>query len=96
MKTLIGAALVAGALVSVGPAAIGSAAAAPEAKTQARSDTTDLSARRYTRRHHQDGYRPYVRPDQPYYYARPSYYRPYPYSAPVPFWLGIGFGPSWW
>jgi hypothetical protein len=25
------------------------------------------------------------------YYARPVYYRPYPYIAPVPFFLGFGF-----
>jgi hypothetical protein len=96
MKTLIGAALVAGALVSAGPAAIGSATAAPQAKPQAfiHSDATDFSARRYHQRHyHRYGYRPY---DQPYYYARPSYYRPYPYDAPAPFPLGFGFGPSWW
>lgn len=34
----------------------------------------------------------YARHD-PHYYARPVYYRPYPYSVPAPFVLG--FGP-WW
>jgi hypothetical protein len=37
-------------------------------------------------------YRPNYRP---YYYDRPYDYRPYPYQAPVPFFLGFGFGPSW-
>ncbi|MGY8669228.1 hypothetical protein Q3C01_43780 [Bradyrhizobium sp. UFLA05-109] len=32
-------------------------------------------------------------PYEPHYYARPVYYRPYPYSVPAPFVLG--FGP-WW
>jgi hypothetical protein len=29
------------------------------------------------------------RPD-PHYYARPVYYRPYPYGVPAPFVLGFG------
>ena len=32
------------------------------------------------------------RPD-PHYYARPVYYRPYPYGVPAPF--VIGYGPFW-
>lgn len=32
------------------------------------------------------------RPD-PHYYARPVYYRPYPYGVPYPFVLGYG---PWW
>lgn len=99
MKRLIGVAVVAGAFVLAGSAAVNPAAAAPQAKTQASviSDATDFSARRYYRHHYHYGYRPYVRPYyQPYYYARPSYYRPYPYYAPAPFPLGFGFGPSWW
>ncbi len=32
------------------------------------------------------------RPD-PHYYARPVYYRPYPYGVPAPFVLG--YGPFW-
>ena len=97
MKSLIAAAFVAGALVLAGSAAITSAAAAPQAKTQnaGASDATDFSAHRHHRRYHRHygHYRPHYRP---YYYGRPVYYRPYPYSAPAPFTFGIGFGPSWW
>lgn len=32
------------------------------------------------------------RPD-PHYYARPVYYRPYPYTVPAPF--VFGYGPFW-
>jgi hypothetical protein len=99
MKTLIGAAAIAGALVFAGPATINSAAAAsPQAKAQTAgaSGATDFSAQRYYRRYYGYGYRPYVRPYyRPYYYARPSYYRPYPYYAPAPFPFGFGFGPYW-
>jgi hypothetical protein len=97
MKSLIGAAVIAGALAVAGPAAISPAAAAPQAKAQSAgtSDATDFSAHRYVRRHYRhDGYyRPYYRS---YYYDRPVYYRPYPYSVPAPFTFGIGFGPAWW
>jgi hypothetical protein len=97
MKSLIGAAFVASALVVAGPGAIDRAAAAPQAKTQSAgtSDATDFSAHRYVRRHYRHyGYsRPYYRPT---YYSRPVYYRPYPYYAPAPFTFGIGFGPVWW
>jgi hypothetical protein len=101
MKTVIGAAFVAGALVFAGPAAINPAAAAsPQVnkQTAGTSGATDFSAQRYYRRHYGygHGYRPYVRPSyRPYYYARPSYYRPYPYSVPAPFPFGFGFGPYW-
>jgi hypothetical protein len=96
MKTLVGAAVVASALVFAGPAAINSAAAAsPQVKRQTAgtSDATDISAQRYYRRYYGGyGYRPYYRP---YYYARPRYYRPYPYYRPAPFAFGFGFGPYW-
>jgi hypothetical protein len=100
MRTLIGAAIVAGVLAFAGPVAITSAAAAPhmKAQTAASSDATDIGARRYYRRYdHYGHYRPYNR-YQPYpsYYARPHYYRPYPYNAPAPFVFGFGFGPFWW
>ena len=92
MKTLIGAAVVAGVLALAGPAAIGPAAAA-SLKTGVEpldtSKATDLSARRRYRHYYRYGYRPY-------YYARPTYYRPYPYYAPAPFTFGFGFGPWWW
>ena len=94
MKGLIGAAFVAGALAVAGPTAISPVTAAPQAKAQ-RAGTTgaaDFSARRHVRRHYRHhGYsRPY------YYYDRPVYYRPYPYSSPAPFTFGIGFDPVWW
>jgi hypothetical protein len=96
MRSLIGAAFVAGALAVAGPSAISPVAAAPQAKAQGAgtSDATDFSAHRYVRRHyrHSGYYRPY---DRPYYYGRPVYYRPYPYYAPAPFTFGIGFGPFW-
>jgi hypothetical protein len=99
MRTLIGAAVVAGVLAFAGPAAINSAAAASQIKAQiaGSSDATDISARRHYRHYHRYGYYPYNR-YQPYlpYYARPNYYRPYPYYAPAPFPFGLGFGPFWW
>jgi hypothetical protein len=93
MKSLIGAAFVASALVVAVPAAIGPVAAAPQVKAQSAgtSDATDFSARRYVRRYYRHyGY------SRPYYYNRPVYYRPYPYDAPAPFIFGIGFGPVGW
>ena len=97
MRSLIGAALVASALVVAGAAAISPVAAASQAKAQSAgtSDATDFSAHRYVRRYHRhSGYsRPYYRPT---YYDRPVYYRPYPYLSPAPFTFGIGFGPVWW
>jgi hypothetical protein len=88
MKRWMALAMFAGALVLSGPAAIGEASAAAlhaGKRTAAASQATDFSVRRYYRH----GYRPY-------YYARPTYYRPYPYNAPAPFTFGFGFGPFWW
>jgi hypothetical protein len=98
MKTLIGAAVVAGVLALAGPAAIDPAAAASaKAVVHAAnaSKVTDFSARRRYRHYYRYGYRPYY---TPYYYARPTYYRPYPYyaAAPFPFGLSFGIGPWWW
>ena len=110
MRSLISAALVAGALAIAGLGMIGSASAAPQANAQTAgtSGATDFSAQRRYYRHH-GYYRPYYRPYygayyrpyyrpyhyRPYYYARPVYYRPYPYYSPAPFTFGIGFGPFW-
>jgi hypothetical protein len=104
MKTLIGAAVVAGGLALTGLGAIQPAAAAsPKAGVQAidaSKAATDLSARRRYRHHYRDDYGRY---HQPYYLARPTYYRPYPYyyrpypyyaAAPFPF--GVGFSPGVW
>jgi len=95
MKRWIGAAVMAAGLALSGPAATGSATAANSkvglhAAGQHATDAskaTDLSARRRIRHYH-----PYYRA---YYYDRPYDYRPYPNAAPVPFFLGIGFGPRW-
>jgi hypothetical protein len=102
MSNLIGAAVVAGVLAFVGPAAINPAAASQmKAQTAAPSAATDISARRHYRHYHHYGYSGYYplydryRP-YPSYYARPQYYRPYPYYAPAPFVFGFGFGPFWW
>ena len=95
MKTLIGAAVVAGGLALAGLAAIGPAAAAsPKAGVQAidASRATDFSARR---RYH-DGYsRPYDLARPTYVQPYPYYYRPYPYYA-LPFFVGFGPGVSPW
>jgi hypothetical protein len=95
MRTSIAAAVVAVGLALFGPAAIDSAgAAASNAGVHATdvSKASDIGARRHTRHYRHDAYRGY---DRPYYDGRPDYYRPYPYVAPVPFFLGFGFGP-WW
>jgi hypothetical protein len=65
-------------------------AAAAESRTPQQISATDIGARRQHR--HDDSVRRYV-PSEPHYYARPIYYRPYPYGVPAPFVLG--FGP-WW
>jgi len=49
-----------------------------------------FDARRHARA--PDVVRPAVRRD-PRYYARPVYYRPYPYGVPAPF--VFGYGPFW-
>jgi hypothetical protein len=99
MKTLIGAAVIAGvlmlALALAGPAAIDPAmAASPKADARAAdaSKPPDRNARHRYRPHVSYAYRRY---DRPYYYDRPAYYRPYPYGVPVPFFLGFAFGPRW-
>jgi hypothetical protein len=95
MTKWIGAAILALTLMLGGSNAINPAAAAPlpaAVQKPGSMQATDLSARRRYRHYHRYGYRPYY---QPYYYARPNYYRPYPYYAPAPFPFGFGFGP-WW
>jgi hypothetical protein len=92
MKTLIGAAIVAAILAWAGSAAIDPAAAAPSksgASGTAAATSTDPSARKHHRHDRRSAY-------QPHYYGRPDYYRPYPSTAPVPFFLGFGFGPNGW
>ena len=95
MTKWIGAALLAVTLVFGSAVSIVPANAAPlPAAVQGphASDATDFSARRRIRHDRRYAYRAY---EPPYYYDRPTYYRPYPYAVPVPFFLGFGFGP-WW
>ncbi|WP_441233121.1 hypothetical protein [Bradyrhizobium sp. 930_D9_N1_4] len=75
----------------------GLAAALPRAsvaerltKPEASAGVAIFDARRHARSDHVA--RPALRPD-PRYYARPVYYRPYPYGVPAPF--VFGYGP-WW
>jgi len=78
--------------------AVGLGASLPHASLAQRvTKLPDASAGRAVfdgRRHvrYDDSVRYVPRPD-PHYYARPIYYRPYPYGAPAPF--VVGFGPFW-
>jgi hypothetical protein len=69
---------------------VSTAATQGAAKSKASVSATDIGARRHARHH--DAVRRVALPE-PRYYARPVYYRPYPYGVPAPFVLG--FGP-WW
>jgi len=92
MKIRIGVAFVVAALAFSAPAAIAETSTAPQAKAATTSGATDVSARRVFRRY--PSYPTYARyPSYPTYYARPYYYRPYPYSVPAPFFLGFGYLP---
>ncbi|HKU08165.1 MAG TPA: hypothetical protein VJR30_19025 [Bradyrhizobium sp.] len=96
MNAWLGVAFVATALALGTPAAaIAGTKAAPQAKAQTTSDATDFSARRVHRRYPAyPAYPRYARyPAYPAYYARPRYYRPYPYAVPAPFFLGFGYLP---
>lgn len=92
MRMWIGMALVAAGLGIAAPAMAGSAGLVQgKAQAATRSDATDPGARRVHRRHVA---RPSVQP-YPVYYARPVYYRPYPYGVPAPFFLGFAYLPYW-
>ncbi|UPK35913.1 hypothetical protein IVB18_00580 [Bradyrhizobium sp. 186] len=65
-------------------------AAAAKSATKQQTSAMDIGAGRQHRHH--DGARRSI-PYEPHYYARPVYYRPYPYRVPAPF--VFGFGP-WW
>ncbi|MET4391125.1 hypothetical protein ABIB73_006912 [Bradyrhizobium sp. F1.4.3] len=60
------------------------------AKPDASAGVAVFDARRHVR--HDDLARPDTSHD-PHYYARPVYYRPYPYAVPASFVLGYG---PWW
>lgn len=91
MRNWLFAAFVAGVLNVVGPGTIETAIAA-SAKPNSAS-ASDFSVHRHHKRYHRHAVQ--SRPFAPAYYARPIFYRPYPYQTPVPFFLGIGFGPAW-
>jgi hypothetical protein len=95
MTRRIGATLLAIALTFAGSAPLdAAAAAAPQAEVQKPPprQATDLGARRRNPHPARYAYRP---SSQPTYYDRPGDYRPYPYVAPLPFFLGFGFAPRW-
>jgi hypothetical protein len=89
MKVWLGMALVASALAFSAPAAVAGTSTAPRMKAVATSGATDLLARRIFR--DRPAYAGY--PNTPTYFARPYYYRPYPYGVPVPFFLGFAYLP---
>ena len=88
--------------IALAVVAVALAAGFPRASAAPRSSVTRVTipeasagiaafdARRHARA--QDVVRPAVRRD-PRYYARPVYYRPYPYGVPAPF--VFGYGPFW-
>jgi hypothetical protein len=86
MKAWVGMAIAAAIAIGNAPAA-GAATKSMQAKA-ATSATADIRARRIFRDHPA-----YVRSYSPAYFARPYYYAPYPYSVPVPFFLGFGYLP---
>lgn len=107
MRPWIGAAILAGMLVAIAPAAAQASAASMPPTISAGSATpiTEFSSRhrgrahahrqmrRYPHRHHHWGSPRY---DAPRYYARPYYYRPYGIAPFFPFGFGgYGFQPSW-
>jgi len=78
----------------LGVIAVGSTAvnAADAVRSFDARNAGDLAARRHERH-----FGRYVdrSPAPSSYYARPVYYRPYPYAVPLPFFLGFGFAPRW-
>jgi hypothetical protein len=89
MNIRMGVALVASALAFSGPVAVAGTSTTPRAKAAATSGATDLRARGIFR--DRPAYAGY--PNSPTYFARPYYYRPYPYGVPVPFFLGFAYLP---
>lgn len=87
MTRWIGIAVALGLIVALPGVAMPDAAMAATSKASA---ATDAAARRHARHH--DAVRR-VTADEPRYYARPVYYRPYPNGVLAPFVLG--YGPFW-
>jgi hypothetical protein len=78
------------AAVGIFVAAFGSPAAGAAEQAALSANTNNLNAR------HRHDHRYIDRAAyQPQYYGRPTYYRPYPYDLPAPFFLGLAFGPLW-
>lgn len=88
----IGIAVVLGLMVTSPGASVAAPqdVARPKAMSKLATAATDIGARRHARHH--DGVRRLAR-YEPHYYARPVYYRPYPYGMPAPF--VFGYGPFW-
>ena len=88
MNARIGPAIVVGALAWTMMLSVPAASASATTKQQqVYADTVDVTPRRPTR-HVISMRRTLVEP--PHYYARPVYYRPYPYRVPAPFVFGYG------
>lgn len=85
MTRWIGAAVALGLIVASPGVSI--AATQDAAKSKASASARDIGARRHARHH--DAVRQVALPE-PHYYARPVYYRPYPYGVPAPFVFGYG------
>jgi hypothetical protein len=93
--------LVSSARIEPAAAASASASAIPVSQpTRSAANATDISARHRSHQHsYHHGYRHYrygaYSPYYSRYYARPYYYEPDPYYAPLPFGFSFGIGP-WW
>ncbi|WP_074119189.1 hypothetical protein [Bradyrhizobium sp. AS23.2] len=86
MAKWIALAVVVGLVAGLSRASAAQGARIPDAS----AGTAVFGAQRHARHH--DVARTYP-PHDPHYYARPVYYRPYPYGVPAPFVLGYG---PWW
>lgn len=85
MARWIGIALALGLTAALSGVCIAATQDAARSKTS--TPATDIGARRHAR-HHDTVHR--VTADERHYYARPVYYRPYPYRVPAPFVFGFG------
>jgi hypothetical protein len=95
MKTFVGTALVAAAVMLGSFSANPASAREPQMARAANAvDATEFSARRRYPRVHRHYRQRHVY--APVYYARPYYYRPYRGLSPFfPFGFGYGLDPSW-
>jgi hypothetical protein len=90
MRTLIGTALLAAALMLDVSAQVASAAGETAATRAQAAGASDVGARRH-HRHERYAYRSNV--PHPMYYGRPVYYAPAPFLPIPPLW---GYGWEWW